>query len=159
MQTGASRRSVALELIHSDLHGPLPPANGIERQHITRATQNGVAERTNRILDEGVTSLLPARFWGEALSCFLHTLNLPLLSKAKHPMKPSIIENRPSPTSVSSAAGPMPMCRRTSATPSSPSPGSVSSLVILSITSWKCWDVFISRGDRNAWCRTRITRS
>jgi hypothetical protein len=48
-----------------------------------RATpqQNGVAERTNRILDEGVASLLsdshfPAHFWSEALSCFLHTLNL-----------------------------------------------------------------------------------
>jgi len=148
----ASRRSIPLQLIHSDLHGPLPPTangykywisftddasryrrcwllhkkseafaafkhykawaekqtgkvlkslrddkggeymsnewesfmleHGIERQHTTRATpqQNGVAERTNRILDEGVASLLsdshfPARFWGEALSCFLHTLN------------------------------------------------------------------------------------
>ena len=57
--------------------------HGIERQHTTHATpqQNGVAERTNWILDEGVTSLLsdahfPARFWGEALSCFLHALNL-----------------------------------------------------------------------------------
>src|SRR3984885_10126689 len=57
--------------------------HGIERQHTVRATpqQNGVAERTNRILDEGVASLLsdshfPARFWGEALSCYLHTLNL-----------------------------------------------------------------------------------
>ena len=56
--------------------------HGIERQHTTRATpqQNGVAECTNRILDEGVASLLsdshfPACFWGEALSCFLHTLN------------------------------------------------------------------------------------
>ena len=56
---------------------------GIECQHTTRATpqQNGVAECTNRILDEGVSSLLaeahfPARFWGEALSCYLHTLNL-----------------------------------------------------------------------------------
>jgi transposase InsO family protein len=56
--------------------------HGIERQHTTRATpqQNGVAEHTNRILDKGVASLLsdshfPACFWGEALSCFLHTLN------------------------------------------------------------------------------------
>ena len=148
-----SRRSTPLQLVHSDLHGPLPPTangfkywisftddasryhrcwllhkkseafdafkhykawaekqtgkalkslrddkggeymsnewenfmleHGIERQHTARATpqQNGVAERTNRILDEGVASLLsdshfPARFWGEALSCFLHTLNL-----------------------------------------------------------------------------------
>src|SRR3984893_6566487 len=149
----ASRRSVSLELVHSDLHGPLPATangfkywisftddasryrrcwllhkqseafdafkhykawaekqtgkslksfrddkggeymsnewerfmleHGIERQHTVRATpqQNGVAERTNRILDEGVASLLsdshfPARFCGEALSCYLHTLNL-----------------------------------------------------------------------------------
>jgi len=50
--------------------------HGIERQHTVQATpqQNGVAECTNRILDEGVASLLsdshfPARFWGEALSC------------------------------------------------------------------------------------------
>ena len=57
--------------------------HGIERQHTARATpqQNGVAERTNHILDKGVASLLsdshlPAQFWGEALSCFLHALNL-----------------------------------------------------------------------------------
>jgi hypothetical protein len=42
--------------------------HGIQRQH------------TNCILDEGVASLLsdshlPPKFWGEALSCFLHTLN------------------------------------------------------------------------------------
>ena len=56
--------------------------HGIERQHTVQATpqQNGVAECTNCILDEGVASLLsdlhfPACFWGEALSCFLHTLN------------------------------------------------------------------------------------
>src|SRR5271169_3517065 len=160
-----SRRLHPLELIHSDLHGPLPPTagaykywisftddasryrrcwllkakseafdafkqykawaekqtgksikalrddkggeymsnqwekfmqdHGIERQHTTRATpqQNGVAERTNRILDEGITSLLshanlPARFWGEALSSFLHTLNrspsAALLGKTPH---------------------------------------------------------------------------
>src|ERR1700730_7474911 len=149
----ASRRSIPLQLVHSDLHGPLPATanrfkywilftddasryrrcwllhkkseafdtfkhykawaeqqtgkalkslrddkggeymsneweqfmleHGIERQHTVRATpqQNGVAERTNRTLDEGVASLLsdshfPARFWGEALSCYLHTLNL-----------------------------------------------------------------------------------
>ena len=148
----ASRRSVPLELVHSDLHGLLPATvngykywisftddaswfrrcwllkkkseafdafkqykswaekqtgkafkslrddkggeymsnewekfmleHGIERQHTVWATpqQNGVAEHTNRILDEGVASLLsdshfPACFWGEALSCFLHTLN------------------------------------------------------------------------------------
>jgi len=41
--------------------------------------QNGVAECTNRILNEGITSLsdshLPAHFWGEALSCYQHALN------------------------------------------------------------------------------------
>ena len=56
--------------------------HGIERQRTTRATpqQNGVAEHTNCILDEGITSLLsdshlPASFWGEALSCYQHALN------------------------------------------------------------------------------------
>src|ERR1700694_3802540 len=56
--------------------------HGIGRQHTVRATpqQNGVAERSNRILDEGITSLLtdaklPSSFWGEALSTFLHVLN------------------------------------------------------------------------------------
>lgn len=43
--------------------------------------QNGVAEQTNWILDEGITALLsvaglPANFWGKALSCFLPVLNL-----------------------------------------------------------------------------------
>lgn len=148
----ASRRSKPLELVHSDLHGPLPPTSngyqywitftddatryrrcwvlrkkseafaafqqykawaekqtscslkalrddkggeymsaewerfmlqhGIERQHTTAATpqQNGVAERTNRILDTGVASLLSdaslaSSFWGEALSSFIHVLN------------------------------------------------------------------------------------
>src|SRR5712691_5453552 len=144
-----SRRSIPLQLVHSDLHGPLPATangfrywisftddasrfrhcwllhkkseafdafkhykawaekqtgkllkslrddkggeymsneweqymleHGIERQHTARATpqQNGVAERTNRILDEGVASLLSdahfaARLWGEAVSCLLY---------------------------------------------------------------------------------------
>ena len=55
---------------------------GIERQH-TRSTpqQNGVAERTNGLMDEGIATLLadahlPASFWGEALSCYLHVLNV-----------------------------------------------------------------------------------
>jgi hypothetical protein len=57
-------------------------AHGIMREHTTRGTpqQNGVAERTNRILDEGITSILhesqlPGSFWGDALGTFLHVLN------------------------------------------------------------------------------------
>ena len=78
---------------------------GIERQHTTQSTpqQNGVAEQTNGILDEGTATLLadahlPALFWGEALSCFLHVLNLSPTSalkdktpyKAFHLKKPSV---------------------------------------------------------------------
>lgn len=55
---------------------------GITRQHTTRkrAQQNGVAERINRTIVEGITSMLtqanlPARFWGEALAAFIHVLN------------------------------------------------------------------------------------
>jgi hypothetical protein len=55
--------------------------NGIEALHTVRASpQNGVAERANRTLDEGVITLLkeaglPPIFWGEALACFVHTRN------------------------------------------------------------------------------------
>jgi hypothetical protein len=57
-------------------------AHGIAREHTTTATpqQNGVAERSNRIFDEGITSLLneahlPGSFWGDALGAFIHVLN------------------------------------------------------------------------------------
>ena len=138
--------------------------HGIERQHTVRATpqQNGVAERTNRILDEGVASLLsdshfPARFWGEALSCFpAHSQSSPppLLYPGRRLLKPSMVGNPLSPISASLAAGLMPMCRRTSVLPFSPSPGSAYSLDIpLDYKGWKCWDpvtgdVFISRDVR-----------
>jgi hypothetical protein len=56
--------------------------HGITREHTTRATpqQNGVSERTNRILDEGITTLLheanlPSSFWNHALSVYIHALN------------------------------------------------------------------------------------
>src|SRR5712691_12013027 len=198
----ASRRSTPLELVHSDLHGPLPPTangfkywisftddasrfrccwllhkkseafkafkhykawaekqtgkalkslrddkggeymsnqweqymleHGIERQHTARATpqQNGVAEHTNCILDEGVASLLsdahfPARFWGEALSCFLHTLNLsPSVAVSEKTPFEAFYGCKPSVSHLRVFAGLMLMCRRTSDAPSSPSPGS-----------------------------------
>ena len=56
--------------------------HGIRREHTLRNTpqQNGAAERMNRTLAEGVTSMLveshlPASFWGEALSTFLYVRN------------------------------------------------------------------------------------
>ena len=56
--------------------------HGIARQHTTRnrPQQNGVAERFNRVLSEGVTTMLseaglPLSFWGEALSALVHVLN------------------------------------------------------------------------------------
>lgn len=55
---------------------------GITRFHTTRnrPQQGGVAERTNRILDEGVVTLLteaglPRSFWAEALAALVHTVN------------------------------------------------------------------------------------
>ncbi len=57
-------------------------AAGIERQHTVRnrPQQNGVAERANRDLGEGVTAMLsesglPPQFWGEAVFAFVHARN------------------------------------------------------------------------------------
>lgn len=57
-------------------------ANGIVRQHTVRNEphQNGVAERANRTIAEGITSMLneaklPANFWGHALNAFVHVHN------------------------------------------------------------------------------------
>ncbi len=56
--------------------------HGIQRQHSARnrPQQNGVAERANRTLEEGVISMLyesgmPPSFWGEALASFVHVHN------------------------------------------------------------------------------------
>jgi transposase InsO family protein len=56
--------------------------HGIQRQHTVRnrPQQNGVAERANRSMEEGVISMLyesgvPLSFWGEALSSFIHVSN------------------------------------------------------------------------------------
>ena len=56
--------------------------HGIQRQYTVRnrPQQNGVAERFNRMLFEGITAMLseaglPPSFWGEALSALLHVLN------------------------------------------------------------------------------------
>ena len=56
--------------------------HGIQRQHTVRnrPQQNGVAERANRTMEEGVISMLyesgmPPSFWGEALSSFIHISN------------------------------------------------------------------------------------
>ena len=45
-----------------------------------RPQQNGVAERFNRVLSEGITDMLaeagmPPSFWEEALSSLVHVLN------------------------------------------------------------------------------------
>jgi hypothetical protein len=56
--------------------------HGIQRQHTVRnrPQQNGVAERSNRTMEEGVVSMLyesgmPTAFWGVALAAFIHTSN------------------------------------------------------------------------------------
>ena len=56
--------------------------HGIQRPHTVRnhLQQNSVAERSNRMMEEGVVSMLyesgmPTAFWGEALATFIHTSN------------------------------------------------------------------------------------
>src|SRR5260370_28423247 len=56
--------------------------HGIQRQHTVRnrPQQNGVAERANRTIEEGIISLLyesgmPPSFWGEAMASFIHVSN------------------------------------------------------------------------------------
>ena len=55
---------------------------GIECQHTVRnrPQQNGVAERANRTMEEGIIAMLyeaglPLSFWGEALASFIHVWN------------------------------------------------------------------------------------
>ena len=87
----ASRRSLPLELVHSDLHGPIPPTVTGYKYWISftddasRYWRCWLLRKKSEAFDafkqyQGITSLLsdshlPARFWGEALSCFQHTLN------------------------------------------------------------------------------------
>ena len=56
--------------------------HGIQRQHTVwnRPQQNGVVERANRTIEEGVISMLyesgmPTSFWGEAMASFIHVSN------------------------------------------------------------------------------------
>ena len=78
--------------------------SGIARRHTVRnrPQQNGNAERANRILGEGVTTLLaesglPDRFWGEAIATLVHVRNRTALTrgnitpyKLAHRVKPDI---------------------------------------------------------------------
>ena len=55
--------------------------HGIQKQHTVRyhPQQNSVAERANRVMEEGVVSMLydeselSIAFWGEVLATFIHT--------------------------------------------------------------------------------------
>ena len=65
-------------------------AEGIHRQHTLRDEphQNGVAERANRTISEGITAMLneaylPATFWWDAVAAFVHTHNRSLTSANK----------------------------------------------------------------------------
>ena len=56
--------------------------HGIQRQHSVRARpqQNGVAERANRTMEQGIITMLhqaglPLAFWGEALAAYVHVWN------------------------------------------------------------------------------------
>ncbi|THH26789.1 hypothetical protein EUX98_g7389 [Antrodiella citrinella] len=84
--------------------------HGIRREHTVRATpqQNGMAERANCTMAEGVTCMLveaklPPSFWGEALSTLVYVRNrLPTASLPNHTTpyelaykkKPSIVHFR-----------------------------------------------------------------
>jgi hypothetical protein len=66
----------------SNAFGEFCNEHGIERQHTMRnkPQQNGVAERVNCTLEEGITAMLqeahlPPSFWGEALHTLVYTLN------------------------------------------------------------------------------------
>ena len=66
----------------SNAFGEFCNEHGIERQHTmrNRPQQNGVAERVNRTLKEGITAMLqeahlPPSFWREALHTLVYTLN------------------------------------------------------------------------------------
>jgi hypothetical protein len=56
--------------------------HGIQRQHTVRnrPQQNGVADRANRTIEEGIISMfhesgMPHSFWSEAISFFIHVSN------------------------------------------------------------------------------------
>jgi len=56
--------------------------HGIQRQHTVRnrPQQNGIAERANRTIEEGIIFMLyksgmPPSFWGEAMASFIHVSN------------------------------------------------------------------------------------
>lgn len=66
-------------------------AEGVARRHTVRnrPQQNGVAERFNRVLSEGITSMLaeaglPPQFWAEALSSLVHVQNRTPTSAMPH---------------------------------------------------------------------------
>jgi hypothetical protein len=81
---------VQLKMVHSDQGGKYTPGEfleycrdlGIQQQFAVCAhpQQNGIAERANRDIHEGITMLLqefglPLTFWGEALSIYVHVHN------------------------------------------------------------------------------------
>ncbi|GAU50271.1 hypothetical protein TSUD_131240 [Trifolium subterraneum] len=77
------RATTKLQLIHSDICGPINPcSNGIKRQLTTTYTpqQNGVSERKNRTLLNMVRSMLaskhvPKNFWPDALKWATYVMN------------------------------------------------------------------------------------
>ena len=95
--------------------------HGISRRHTVRnrPQQNGVAERFNRVLVEGITAMLaeaglPNSFWGEALASLVHVLNRTPTS-TPHPPRHGAGPSQMSPTCGSRVAWLMCMCRRTNA--------------------------------------------
>ncbi|RVW54404.1 Retrovirus-related Pol polyprotein from transposon TNT 1-94 [Vitis vinifera] len=94
LKTGRTPKAEKLELVHTDLWGPSPVASlGGSRSgrpwlrqkqdgedHSWDTTQNGVAERMNRTLNERARSMrlhagLPKTFWADAVSTAAYLIN------------------------------------------------------------------------------------
>ncbi|KAL4386156.1 hypothetical protein GQ457_09G030990 [Hibiscus cannabinus] len=77
------RASQSLELVHTDICGPISPMSNSNKRQLTAAytpQQNGVAERKNRTIMNMVRSMLsgkkiPKKFWPEAVNWTVHILN------------------------------------------------------------------------------------
>ncbi|KAL4296042.1 hypothetical protein GQ457_12G032770 [Hibiscus cannabinus] len=73
------RASQSLELVHTDICGPISPMSNSNKSRIY-PQQNGVAERKNRTIMNMVRSMLsgkkiPKKFWPEAVNWTVHILN------------------------------------------------------------------------------------
>ncbi|RDX74672.1 hypothetical protein CR513_45547, partial [Mucuna pruriens] len=102
----AWRAIQVLQLIHTDICGPIKPASNSKKRQLTTAytpQQNGIAALKNRTIMNMVRSMLskkkmPKTFWAEAATWFVHVLNRSptlvvrnkMLEEAWNGVKPSV---------------------------------------------------------------------